>query len=254
MYIININRFYQNLKQYQTDRQLRLIRQFRLFNSSSPPSPLPIDVVSRGRLYAKSRSKDLKTKEALAGFAVSLSHSRVSADVRPFAVAAALLTTVNFEHQTRIQIRADDSSIFSIVFIFVFTVARDFDKLKLCVRVARRIRNSSKLRPMVAGISSSSRIIARETGFSRCKLEVAGWKDARRRSGHSAWPWIAMVEQGKGIPGPSGAFTVSRRRVGAELTRASCLNGWKTGTTISYGATGQESLFLWMDEDLLIIK
>lgn len=102
MYIININRFYQNLKQYQTDRQLRLIRQFRLFNSSSPPSPLPIDVISRGRLYAKSRSKDLKTKEALAGFAVSLSHSRVSADVRPFAVAAALLTTVNFEHQTRI--------------------------------------------------------------------------------------------------------------------------------------------------------
>lgn len=79
MYIININRFYQNLKQYQTDRQLRLIRQFRLFNSSSPPSPLPIDVVSRGRLYAKSRSKDLKTKEALAGFrGEPLSLSRLS--------------------------------------------------------------------------------------------------------------------------------------------------------------------------------
>lgn len=39
MYIININRFYQNLKQYQTDRQLRLIRQFRLLNSSSPLFP-----------------------------------------------------------------------------------------------------------------------------------------------------------------------------------------------------------------------
>lgn len=43
---------------------MHLIRQFCPLNSFCPP----IDVASRGRLYAESRSEDLKTKETLAGF------------------------------------------------------------------------------------------------------------------------------------------------------------------------------------------